>query len=519
MADRKERTPLAGSERAPILGARVIGNADPNQIIDVTIRLHSAAKKKGQGPSLAKPAVHQSRESYEAAFGADQDDIRKVEEFAHENNLTVVEADAGRRTVILRGAVKDFASVFEVELRQYQHADGTYRGRTGAVHIPVDLQDVIEGVFGLDNRPQAKPHFRRLPQPFGMRPHTTPGGTFTPLQLADVYQFPAGDGSGQCIAIIELGGGYRTKDLKTYFKSLGISKSVKVSAVAVGNGHNNPTGDPNGPDGEVMLDIEVAGAIAPAAKIVVYFAENTDAGFLNAITKAVHDKTHKPSVVSISWGGPEASWTTQAMQSFDSAFQAAGAVGVTICAAAGDDGSTDGVGDGHNHVDFPASSPNVLACGGTKLVVQSNKVTETVWNELPNDGATGGGFSSFFPRPDYQKNISGGTRGVPDIAGDADPQTGYQVLVDSQSSIIGGTSAVAPLWAGLIARLNQKLGSPVGFLNPVLYQNPKTCTDVTSGNNGAFKAGTGWDACTGLGSPLGNDIAGALMPHKMKTSA
>ena len=530
MADRKQRIPLAGSERTPMFGARVLGNADPNEIIDVTIRLHPGSTKKAVRQSITpSPGQHLSREAYESAFGADIEDINKIEEFAHENNLTVVEADAGRRAVILRGSVKNFASAFDVELRQYQHEQGTYRGRTGPIHIPAELQGTIEGVFGLDNRPQAKPHFRRLPQKFGMR-RSTPSGTFTPLQIANLYQFPTdANGTGQCIALIELGGGYRSTDLKTYFQSLNLSKVPTVTAVAVGKGHNNPTGDPNGPDGEVMLDIEVAGAVAPGASIVVYFAENTDAGFLNAITTAVHDKKHKPSIISISWGGPEASWTTQSLQSFDSAFQAASAVGVTVCVAAGDDGSTDGVSDGQNHVDFPASSPNVLACGGTKLVAQGSRISsETVWNDLPDNGATGGGFSTFFTtRPDYQKNISGGSgRGVPDVSGDADPQTGYQVLVDSQSDVIGGTSAVAPLWAGLVARLNQTLGSDIGFLNPVLYQNPKTCNDVTQGNNGAFKATSGWDPCTGIGTPNGTAIAGVISvprgkehPRILKTSA
>jgi len=272
------------------------------------------------------------------------------------------------------------------------------------------------------------------------------------------------------------------------------------------------------------LDIEVSGAIAPGAKIVVYFADNTDAGFLNAITTAVHDSTNNPSVISISWGGPESSWTKQAMTSMDEAFQAGAAMGVTVCAAAGDDGSTDGLNDGLNHVDFPASSPNVLACGGTTLVGSANHITsETTWNELANsEGATGGGVSDVFPLPSWQtkagvpksanpKHNVG--RGVPDVSGNADPTTGYVTLVDGQSGVIGGTSAVAPLWAGLIALINQSLGKPVGLINPLLYQNASTARDfhdVTSGNNGAYSAGPGWDACTGLGSPIGAAVAAAL---------
>src|SRR5262249_7603283 len=198
---------------------------------------------------------------------------------------------------------------------------------------------------------------------------------------------------------------------------------------SVDHGRNHPTGDPNGPDGEVMLDIEIAGAISPAAKIAVYFAPNTDAGFLDAVTTAVHDNTNKPSAISISWGGPESSWTQQSMLAFDEAFQAAAAMGVTVCVASGDNGSTDGVNDGADHVDFPASSPHALACGGTSLQASDSKITaETVWNDGANGGASGGGVSSFFPLPSWQAGLkltrqTGvasplGNRGVPDVSGD-----------------------------------------------------------------------------------------------------
>ena len=382
---------------------------------------------------------------------------------------------------------------------------------------------MIEGVFGLDNRPQAKPHFRRRHGHAGAKAATV-SLSYTPLQVASLYNYPAGDGSGECIALIELGGGYKPADLKNYWSQLKLTETPSVSAVSVDHGKNHPTGDPNGPDGEVMLDIEVAGSIAPGAKIVAYFAENTDAGFLNAITTAVHDSTNNPSVVSISWGGPESSWTQQAMTSMDEAFQSAAAMGVTICVAAGDDGSTDGVTDKQNHVDFPASSPNVLACGGTQLVASGTTITsETVWNQLANnEGATGGGISDVFPLPSWQTGAgvppSANTnqnvgRGVPDVSGDADPTTGYSTFVDGNPDVIGGTSAVAPLWAGLIAIINQSIGKPVGFINPLLYaqaSNSGGFRDIITGNNGSYSAGQGWDACSGLGSPIGTGVAAIL---------
>jgi len=520
---------IAGSERAPLEGAREIGPANPNEKVDVTIRLRSRAGKKPivSADEFAKPIEKRtilSRKEFEQRHGADPAGIARIEAFAHEHKLTVKEKSPGRRTVILSGTVAAVNEAFGVELKEYQHPSGRYRGRTGAVHIPAELHDVIEGVFGLDNRPQAKPHFRRRRGRAGARAQS-PGASYTPTQVAAFYDYPTGvDGTGECIALIELGGGYNPTDLNNYWSQLNLNKTPNVSAVSVGNGSNNPTGDPNGPDGEVMLDIEVSGAIAPGAKIVAYFAENTDAGFLNAITTAVHDSTNNPSVVSISWGGPESSWTQQAMTSMDEAFQSAAAMGVTVCVAAGDDGSTDGVTDGLNHVDFPASSPNVLACGGTQLVASGNSVTsETVWNELANnEGATGGGISDVFPLPTWQngagvppsanpnQNIG---RGVPDVTGNADPTTGYVTLVDGNPDVIGGTSAVAPLWAALIALINQGNGKPAGFINPLLYPKVSAAgdfTDITTGNNGAYSAGPGWDACSGLGSPIGTGVAAAL---------
>ncbi|HTS51685.1 MAG TPA: S53 family peptidase, partial [Burkholderiales bacterium] len=399
---------------------------------------------------------------------------------------------------------------------------GSYRGRTGAVSIPQELHGIVVSVHGLDNRPQAKAHFRLASNNVNAAAAAV---SYTPLQIAKAYSFPAtGNGSGQTIGIIELGGGYKQSDLTTYFKNLKISPAPTVVAVSVDGATNSPTGDTSGPDTEVGLDIEVCGAIAPGARIAVYFAPNTDAGFLDGINQAVTDTVNKPSVISISWGGPESSWTAQSLQSYNSALQSAAAVGVSICVAAGDNGSDDGVGDGEDHVDFPASSPYALACGGTTLEVSGSSISsEVVWNDQDTgDGATGGGVSGTFPLPSYQSNakVPAGTnpkgfkgRGVPDVAGDADPATGYNVTVDGSSFAVGGTSAVAPLWSGLIALMNQSLGTPVGFLNTALYNTGEGAgafRDITSGDNGDFSAGPGWDACTGWGSPEGANLLKVL---------
>jgi kumamolisin len=406
---------------------------------------------------------------------------------------------------------------FGVALEQKVIDGVEYRVREGGIQLPEALVGSVVAVLGLDNRPQAKPHFR-VRQVNAEAPAAPT--SYTPPQVAQAYQWPAtAAGAGQTIGIIELGGGYKQADLTTYFQSLGLSAPT-ITAVSVDKGKNAPT-TASSADGEVMLDIEVAASVAPGANIVVYFTPNTDQGFTDAITTAVHDPTNKPSVISISWGGPESAWTAQSMTALDAACQSAAALGVTITVAAGDNGSTDG-GTGNN-VDFPASSPHVLACGGTNLDANgATIVSEVVWNELANnEGATGGGVSNFFALPSWQANAnvpaptgSTGGRGVPDVAGDADPTTGYQIRVDGQDTVIGGTSAVAPLWAGLIAVANQQLGTQVGFIQPAIYaaKAASALNDITQGNNGAFYAGPGWDACTGLGSPIAAKLIPLLAP-------
>jgi kumamolisin len=445
--------------------------------------------------------------------------------FARKTKLTVIEVSAARRTAILSGTVSSVSRAFGVFLTECQHNGASFRGRKGPIFIPADLREIIEGVFGLDNRPQAKPHFRKLHRQFHSSADTEIF-TYTPLEVAELYDFPRTvDGSGQCIGLIELGGGGNFSDLSNYWRLLKI-RSPHVTTVSVGSGNPKPSVSSEG----VMLDIEVAGSIAPGAKIVAYFAENTDAGFLNAVTTAVHDSVNNPSIICISWGSAECTWTRQAMSAIHRAFEDAAAIGVTVCVAAGDDGGTDGVEDGKAHVDFPASSPFALACGGTHLRASGKAiVSESVWNQLENgNGATGGGISStknkhidsyLFPLPSWQSHLDvppsinkGGFRGrgVPDVAGNADPQTGYSILANGRSDLIGGTGAVASLWSGLIALINQIIGKPLGYINPFLAHytsNPKGFNNITSGHNGKYRAGPGWNACTGLGTPRGNELA------------
>jgi kumamolisin len=522
--------PLPGSERTPLTGAEETAQQlDDSQRIEVTLitrRREDLPAEYVTGPATL------SRDQLEAQHGTDPADLALIRNVLGRFGIDVTGADAGARRVTVAGPISAFSAAFGASLRLVRAPHPTsnqgaaqHRYRVGGLHVPAELNGVVLAVLGLDDRPQATPQIRRAP---ALSPTAAgPAGptSYSPVQVARAYQFPAGtDGTGQIIAIIELGGGFGSADLDAYFGGLGIAAPV-VTAVGVDGATNVAGQDPQGADGEVLLDIQVAGAVAPGARQVVYFAPNSDRGFVDAVVTAVHaDPT--PTAVSISWGQSEDSWTGQARAALDQAFSDAAALGVTVTAAAGDNGSGDRVSDGKAHADFPASSPHALACGGTSLRVDSagHISAETVWNDGPGGGATGGGVSDTFGLPPWQASAGvpgrAGTgrpgRGVPDVAGNADPETGYQVRVDGQSQVVGGTSAVAPLWAALICRMAQATGKSFGLIQPLLYAGassgatPAGFRDITQGNNGAYQAGPGWDACTGLGVPDGTALVSRL---------
>ena len=423
---------VAGSERvAP--EAPAVGEVDPNQTatISLYVKRKAASPEPGQAEVIGRAAMKHEREAAMAAVFA------RIADFAKSHNLTVVESDPARRLVKVSGKISDLSAAFGAKLALYKHASGTFRGRTGVLTAPSDIADDLEAVLGLDQRPIATP---KLVKPAAAAANVS----FLPNAVAALYGFPEmGKGAGECVAIIELGGGVSDSDTQAAFQAMGIP-APKVIAIGVSGGVNQPGKDPNA-DGEVALDVQVAGGAAPNATFAVYFAPNTDQGFVDAITQATHDTTNKPSVMSISWGSPESQWTAQAITAMTSAFADAAQAGVSVFAASGDNLATDGLTDGKPHVDFPASSPWVVGCGGTALQVAGATLTgEHVWNN--NGSGTGGGVSDLFAVPAYQTGVKipaeshtshkkhGGTggRGVPDVAAEADPATGYRVIVDGK---------------------------------------------------------------------------------------
>ncbi|HSZ33894.1 MAG TPA: protease pro-enzyme activation domain-containing protein, partial [Puia sp.] len=340
------RVELPGSIRK-IPPGKNMGNTSSHDLIEVMVKLRRKTPIRnfirGISSGKNKPV---SQEVFERRFGASIDDIELVVAFARQYDLTVVQTSVSKRCVILKGPVQNFCDAFGVYLTDFIADSGiSYRCRTGSINIPAILKEIITGIFGLDNRPQARPMFHILRKEGRVVSPKEADISYNADAVGKAYKYPRDvNGSGECIGLIELGGGYRNTDLQNYFDKLGLTLPV-VTSISVDGATNSPS-SADSADGEVALDIEVAGAIATGAKIVVYFAPNTDKGFLDAVSSAIHDQANKPSVISISWGSAESQWTDQAMQNFNETFMSAAALGVTITVAAGDNGSSDKETDG-----------------------------------------------------------------------------------------------------------------------------------------------------------------------------
>ena len=362
---------------------------------------------------------------------------------------------------------------------------------------------------------KSTPYFKlRKPAPQGVRTAAAPAaGPWSVPGLCAAYNWPAGLAGGGVIAIVELGGGWVQSDMDSFFQSIGqpTPQITDVSVDGTTNSPNQNVGSADDPDYEVALDIQVSGAAYYAATgktatIRVYWSQD----IASAVEKAASDGC---DVCSISWGSDEANWGNTAAEQMETAAAAATAGGMIVFGAAGDNDSSDG-GQTPANVDVPSSCPHVVGCGGT----YKTATEETVWNDNPgqtNGEGTGGGYSTIFPVQAFQigappppaGSTAGKGRMVPDVCADADPNTGYEIYVHGAQSVVGGTSAVAPLYAGLFASFGTKLG----FITPKLWLNQKAFNDITVGGNGFYNAGPGPDPCSGIGSPIGTGIA-ALFP-------
>ncbi len=476
--------------------------------------------------------------------------------FAEEHGLKVLEAHAGRRSVILSGTVAQMNRAFGVTLKHYEVPGRvrpskftgksgrapaqTHRGYEGAIQLPHAVADVVEAVFGLDNRRTGGKNWSSDDPP-----NIT---TLTVPQVVSKYDFPTSSAAGQSIGVVSMEGGYDPGDITTYYNNFhGSLVMPTIVTRSVNSGSNQ------GNDNETLQDILISSSVAQHATIVVYFVTTSGLGdaqawinLLNALIMPPAGET-PPSVMTSSYFVAQTDDGTQLsaanLSAISTKFQEVAAVGITFFIAAGDSGSDSGVGDGKVHVQYPGSDPWITSCGGTALGTDnSNNLEENVWNDsfiIQGEtlfGATGGGVSDNFALPSWQAsagvppsfNDQKVRRGVPDIAGNASPNSGYPMSGGGTAFNGSGTSAVAPLYAGLLAVINAALGQPVGFLNPTLYAlGELVFRDITSGNNlwgspnneatQSYSAGTGWDACTGWGVVDGNALLSALQSLFQKT--
>jgi Pro-kumamolisin, activation domain/Subtilase family len=558
---------IEGSERRPSPGAQLLGPADPAETLTVTIVL----RRRLGGPPVPDPSYftktpfgqrqRMPENEFTAKYGASPTDIARVTEFAQGQGLTVVETNAARRSVVVSGTVSQMSQAFAVTLGRYQHTvvrrrhEGprteTYRGRDGFIHVPTGLAEIIVGVFGLDNRRITK---CGADDP----PNTT---TITIPQVRGLYQFPTNSAAGQTIAIFSEAG-YQTSDITNYFATLppGYPKPT-ITDISV-DASNDGTEDL-----ETTQDICIAATAAPGADIAVYFTSYSQQGWVDLINRVVHPNAGDPqcSVLSSSFGvsnaddpnglmseGISISWLTAVHMALqDAAMQA-----VTVCIYSGDQGTDCTIGDGSAHVIYPASDPYVLAVGGTTVGnIMGSSFDEYVWNDTFNvpgfnpSGATGGGVSDLFTSTSSYANefayqasaevppsVNDGHfgRGVPDVAANASPNSGYPLnLADAaaqglQNPIpVSGTSASTPLWAGFIAVVNAALGANVGYVNPLLYAiapvgfrnivgPPGPANNSFNGVTG-YPASSGWNACTGWGSMQGEELLAAIQAFYAKS--
>jgi kumamolisin len=543
MAASQDYTPLKGSEHQHPAHHKSLNPTSGDETVTVTMILRrkpGGPKMRGLDDFAARRGMAHAASThakYASDHGADPKELEQVAAFAQSHGLRVVESHQGRRSVVVSGTVAAINKAFDVTLRDYDSPRGKYRGHEGSVALPHALAGIVEAVSGLDNRQVPARHYAARHRPaVGLDPPNTK--PLTPLQVAQLYSFPTGNGAGQTVGIYEMqtqegSAGYTAQDLALTMQAMGggLTPPTPIDVAVDGVGNAGVS------DGETVLDITVSSAIAQGAKIAVYFTGGTTQNILHTLQQMIHPGSGDPipTVISISYGwGPDDenddNFSAAEYKEIDQLFQDAANLGITVLVSSGDSGAFV-ESKKQAQASFPASDPWVLACGGTTIGnVNGSSFTQYVWNDTwqGGSGATGGGVSARYPVPSYQssvevpKRIGTGTsgRGLPDIAGNASVNSGYPLYLAGQSSgPIGGTSAV-PLYAGLVAVMNGNLGFSVGFINPTLYSIGAGAFDDVSGPPGpannsfngttGYPASAGWNACTGLGSVNGTALENGL---------
>jgi kumamolisin len=516
---------LPGTLRRVRRGAVHLAPADANEICDITVKVRRARPLPApKGGSIVIP------ENDVRLYGACTEDLETVAKVLRDLELSVLSSDPGSCAVRVAGSVVTLQRAFRVEIGRSQVEDREFRSRVGRISVPRALKGIVTGVFGLDSRPMTR---ARTTRTTALAPSLIPPpdqrSWFLSPELAAMYKFPQNDGGGRTVRIIALEGRVFASDIDQFCRDVGIQTAPDVLSYSPTAASEHPPADRSFAT-EATFDVEVIAGLCPGAAIALYFSDCSERGWIDALDMAV--AACKPGdVISISNGLAEGTeyWTRQALRLLNDKLREAAARGIPVCVASGDDGSSDASDDGRAHVDFPASSPYVLAVGGTilKKPVESN--AETIWfegNGLRADGggATGGGVSDVFARPEWQQEVNVASvnpdgflgRCVPDVSAHAFG-TGYYAVVNGAPVLLGGTSGAAPLWAALLARLGAS-GVELSYITPILYQavgktdltpvGAFVCNDIVGGSNATvpaegYAAVEGYDAATGWGSPNG----------------
>ena len=523
MNARRELRELPGSDCGEPDRAARIGDVDPARPLALSLHLRdpdAAAHPPGSAAdlaALARPLTRKQLADRRRRRFAEAG--RKVAAFAAEAGLDVVDINLPRRRIRLAGSAAQAARAFEARLALYERDGRRFHARSGTLSLPDAIAPWVQSVLGLDARTRVRravPHVADA----GQGGAGGPDGLW-PNAMAQLYGITTQEGAaGQCIGLVELAGGYAADDLAAAAQRMGVARPKVTDVGLLGGANAFDQGTPA--DREVALDLQVVAGAAPGAAIAVYFAPWDK--FADAVLDAVHDNRRKPTVLSISWGVAESAWMADELAVMNRALRDAAQLGITVTAAAGDALATDGQFGAHAHVDFPASSPYVLGCGGTRITLAPDGrsiADEVVWKD--GTSGTGGGISDRFDVPDFQAGLAlpasaNGDgrkgRGVPDLAAAAALVNGYRTVVAGVEAVQPGTSAVAPLIAALVALANARRGKPLGLVNPFLYANASLFRPITQGDNISrgvgYQAGPGWNACCGLGAPKGAAILAAL---------
>jgi kumamolisin len=470
------------------------------------------------------PAAHLTQAQLRDRHAASPPASDTIHEFAQRHGLHVTALDTASRTAHIAGTAAALRAAFPERAT-----------------VPEPLTRAVQFVLGFHDKPVAR---RR-----GTPPHASASKTLLVRDFADAYGFPKDCGvSGQTIGLLEFGGGFRHEDIRAFCRRNQVPMpnidvvelrgatndpaperavremlqvvqgEVRLAAAA----ETTPAMESAQATVEVTMDIELLAALAPGARVIVYFAPPDEQGIYLALHRAIYSKEYAPDVLSISWGEPETALSKEYMHAVDHLLLAAAHLGITVCASSGDAGALNHSPDKLPAVNFPAGSPHCVACGGTtpEFITGAGGVTgiarEVVWNSTHHhlQGATGGGVSRVFPLPEWQAHAEVPTgptgfagRGVPDVAGPADPRSGCELLIYGLPFASAGTSAVAPLWAALIACGNRLAGRRLGHVHSHLYtighQRLPGLRPVSEGSNGGYTARAGWNACTGYGTPTG----------------